>query len=162
MAATIISSTFTLGTPQADGTVYVTEVHTWDSGVPITTVEYGPVISTLDFQSIANARAPVLMQSKRDAEAYDNLQNNKYILVFNTETQMLTYLHDLYIQTVGMETCKLARWIIDRLDENAFSITAIRTVWGMTVPQWNTFNGVLDTYAAAYTSVTGALGTKVS
>lgn len=162
MAAQIISSTYTLGTPQANGTVYVTEIHTWDSGVPITIIEYGPVPPTLDFQSIANARAITIMQAKRDEEAYDNLQNDRYLLVFNTETQILTYVRELYVQSIGIETCRLARWIINRLNASAFSITAIRTVWAMTQPQWNSFNGVLDTYAAAYTSMTSAIGTKVN
>jgi hypothetical protein len=162
MAATIISSTFTIGIPQIDGRVFVTEVHTWDSGLPVTILEYGPVPATLDFQSIANARALVIMQSKRDEEAQDNINLDRYLLVYNTETQMLTYLHELYIYSVGMETCRLARWIIDRLDQSAFSITAIRTVWGLSVPQWNSFNGVLDTYAASYTSVNAARGIVVS
>lgn len=162
MAATITSSTYTVGTVQIDGRVFVTEVHTWDSGLPQETVEYGPVPATLDFQAIANARALVLMQSHRDQEAQNNIDEDKYILIYNTETQMLNYLHDLYVQSVGIETCRLARWIINRLDGNAFSITAIRTVWGVSVPQWNSFNGVLDTYAASYTSVNAARGTVVN
>lgn len=162
MAATIISSSFTLGTPQADGTVYVTEVHTWDSGLAQQTVEYGPVPTGLDFQAIANARALVLMQARRDTEALDNINSNKYVLLYNTETQMLTYLRELYLLSVGFETCRLARWIVDRLSASSFSVTAIRTVWGMNNPQWNSFNGVLDVYAAAYTSVQNANGTVVS
>ena len=162
MPAQIISSAFTLGTPQADGRVYVTEIHTWDSGLPPTIVEYGPVPATLDFQAIANARALIIMQAKRDEEAQDNLQNDRYLLVYNTQTEMLTYLRDLYLQTTGMETCKLARWIIDRLNASAFSITAIRAIWGLTQAQWNSFNGVLDTYAASYSSVNSAIGTAVN
>lgn len=162
MPATIISSTYTLGTPQADGTVYVTEVHTWDSGLAQQTVEYGPVPTGLDFQAIANARALVLMQAKRDLEAQNNIDGNKYVLLYNTETQMLTYLRELYVLSVGFETCRFARWIINRLNASSFSITAIRTVWGMSVSQWNSFNGILDTYAAAYTSVTNANGTVVT
>lgn len=162
MAAMIISSAYTIGTVQIDGRVFVTEIHTWDSGLQPTILEYGPVPPTLDFQAIANDRALVIMQSKRDEEAQDNINEGRYILIYNTETQMLNYLYELYTFSIGMETCRLARWIIDRLDQSAFSITAIRTVWGMTISQWNTFNGVLDTYAASYTSVNAARGTVLS
>jgi len=162
MAATITSSTYTLGTPQANGMVYVTEVHTWDSGLAQQQVEYGPVPTGLDFQGIADARALVLMQSKRDNEARDNIDNNKYTLLYQTETQQLEYFRELYIASVGFETCRFARWCIDRLDDNSFSVTAIRTVFGMSNPDWNSFNGVMDVYAAAYTSVISANGTVVS
>lgn len=162
MPASIISSAFTVGAPQSNGQVYVTEVHTWNSGLPPTILEYGPVPVTLDFQAIANARALVIVQSKRDEEAQDNVQNDKYILVYNTQTEMLVYLRDLYQQTTGWDTCKLARWIVNRLDASAFPITAIRAVWGLTQAQWNSFNGVLDVYAAAYNSVNAARGTTVN
>lgn len=162
MPARIISSAFTIGSPQADGQVYVTEVHSWDSGLPPTFVSYGPVLASLDFQAVANARAAVIMQSKRETEAQDNVQNDKYLLVYNTQTEMLTYLRDLYQQTVGWDTCKLAQWILDRLAASAFPITAIRSVWGLTQAQWNSFNGVLDVYGAAYSSVNAARGTTVS
>ena len=162
MAATITNSTYTLGTPQADGTVYVTEVHTWDSGLAQQLVEYGPVPTGLDFQSIANARALVLMQSRRDNEARDNIEQDKYTLLYNTETQQLEYFRELYIASVGFDTCRYARWCINRLDGNSFSVTAIRAVFGMSPPEWNSFNGVMDVYAAAYDSVNGANGTVVN
>lgn len=162
MAAKIISSAYTLGTPQVNGQVYVTEIHTWDSGLPPTIVEYGPVPVTLDFQGIADARALVIMQSRKEAEAQDNLDNDKYILVYNTQTEMLAYLRDVYLQTTGWDTCKLARWITNRLTASAFPISSIRAVWGLNQSQWNSFNGVLDTYAAAYDSVNSARGTVVA
>lgn len=162
MPATIVSSTYTLGTPQANGTVYVTEIHTWDSGLAPTIREYGPVPAGLDFQAIADAQAIVIMQAKRDSEAFSNLNNGKYILVYNTETQMLEFVRDIYLNSEGFETCQWARWIVDRLNDSSFSISAIRAVWGMTPPQWNTFNGILDTNAAAYSSVLAANGSVVN
>jgi hypothetical protein len=65
--AAIIASTFTLGHPQANGSRYVTETHTWDSGLPPTVLEYGP-IGVVDYQSIADARAVQLMASAAEAE----------------------------------------------------------------------------------------------
>lgn len=68
MPAVIISSTFTLGHLQANGTRYVTETHTWDSGLPPTMLEYGPVPGTVDYQAVANARAVRIMASKAESE----------------------------------------------------------------------------------------------
>lgn len=66
--ASIISSTFTLGHAQADGRRYVTETHTWDSGLPPTVLEYGPVPDSVDHQAVANARAVVLMEQAAQSE----------------------------------------------------------------------------------------------
>lgn len=67
--ATIISSTYSLGHLQANGTRYVTETHTWDSGLPPTVIEYGPVPDSTDYQAIANARAAQIMASLAEQEA---------------------------------------------------------------------------------------------
>jgi hypothetical protein len=66
--ASIISSEFTLGHQQANGTRYVTETHTWDGGLPPTVLEYGPVPDTVDHQAIANARATQLMDQLAQQE----------------------------------------------------------------------------------------------
>lgn len=66
--AAIISSTFTLGHAQRDGTRYVTEAHTWDGGLPPTVIEYGPVPDTVDHQAVANARAAQLMEQAAQQE----------------------------------------------------------------------------------------------
>jgi len=54
--ALIVSSSFSLGHAQRNGTRYVTETHTWDDGA-MTVLEYGPVPDTVDHQLIANERA---------------------------------------------------------------------------------------------------------
>ena len=66
--ASIVSSTYTLGHAQRNGTRYVTETHVWDSGLPSTVVEYGPVLDTTDYQAVANARAVQLMEQAAQAE----------------------------------------------------------------------------------------------
>lgn len=66
--ASIVSSTFVLGHRQRNGTRYVTETHTWDSGLPPTVIEYGPVPDTVDHQAVANARAAQIMEQAAQAE----------------------------------------------------------------------------------------------
>ncbi len=66
--ASIVSSTFVLGHAQRNGTRYVTETHTWDSGLPPTIIEYGPVPDTVNHQAVANARAVQLMEQAAQAE----------------------------------------------------------------------------------------------
>lgn len=63
----IISSTFTLGHAQTNGTRYVTEMHTWDDDT-YTILEYGPVPDTVDHQAIANARAEQIMEQMAQQE----------------------------------------------------------------------------------------------
>lgn len=96
--------------------------------------------------------------SLKDGEARSNLDAGKYVLVHCTETEILERIRDLYQQSMGYETCRIARWIIDRLNAAAFTVAAIRAVWGMSPPQWNSFNGILDVNAASYTSVETANG----
>lgn len=64
----IISSTYTVGHAQASGLHYVTETHTWDTG-EVSRLEYGPLPSKTDFQSIANARAQQIEADRIKVEA---------------------------------------------------------------------------------------------
>lgn len=66
--AAIVSSAYVLGHAQRNGTRYVTETHTWDSGLPPTIIEYGPVPDTVNHQAVANARATQLMEQAAQQE----------------------------------------------------------------------------------------------
>lgn len=66
--ASIVSSTFILGHAQRNGARYVTETHTWDSGLPPTVIEYGPVPDTVDHQAVADARAAQIMEQMAQQE----------------------------------------------------------------------------------------------
>lgn len=63
----ILRSTVSRGHAQADGRVYVREVHEWDDG-STTVVEYGPVAENLDLQAIATARAARIQEDRAQAE----------------------------------------------------------------------------------------------
>lgn len=63
----IVSSTYTVGHAQRNGSRYVRERHTWDDGV-VTDIEYGPIqTAKADLQAIADARARQL-EADRDVQ----------------------------------------------------------------------------------------------
>jgi len=62
----IVSSTYTVGHAQRDGSRRVVERHTWDDG-SVTELEYGPV-PEVDYQAIANARAVRLQEQAAEQE----------------------------------------------------------------------------------------------
>jgi hypothetical protein len=62
----IVSSAYTVGHAQRDGSRRVVERHTWDDG-SVTELEYGPV-PVVDYQAIANARAVRLQEQAAQAE----------------------------------------------------------------------------------------------
>ncbi len=63
----IVSSTFEVGIPQADGRCYVVELHTDSAGV-VRRVEYGP-IGVVDYGAIAAARAVQMSEDLAAQEA---------------------------------------------------------------------------------------------
>jgi hypothetical protein len=68
----IVSSSYTVGHAQRNGSRYVTETHTWDDAT-VTRLEYGPVMTDgLDLQAIANARA-VQLQEQAAAQEFEEL-----------------------------------------------------------------------------------------
>jgi hypothetical protein len=65
----IVSSAYTVGHAQRDGSRYVTETHVWDTGDLPTVIEYGPIMTdAVDLQSIADARAVRLVEQAAQAE----------------------------------------------------------------------------------------------
>ncbi len=65
----VVSSSFTVGVPQADGRVYVTELHLFDTGIYSIPREY-LAEPDLDFQAIADQRAANMNAefARREAE----------------------------------------------------------------------------------------------
>ncbi|MEK9809454.1 MAG: hypothetical protein VW362_03335 [Candidatus Nanopelagicales bacterium] len=65
----IVSSTYIIGHAQRDGSRYVTETHVWDTGDPLTVIEYGPIQTDgKDLQAIADARAAQLEEQAAQTE----------------------------------------------------------------------------------------------
>lgn len=62
----IISSVFTLGPLQKNGTNYVTEIHTGDNGMKYI-IEYGP-IGRVDYRSIMQNRSIIIQDEVNTAE----------------------------------------------------------------------------------------------
>ncbi|TXH15055.1 MAG: hypothetical protein E6R03_08025 [Hyphomicrobiaceae bacterium] len=68
----IVSSTYTVGHAQANGSRYVRELHTWDDG-SVSDIEYGPIMTEgKDLQAIADARAAQL-EERAAAQEFEEL-----------------------------------------------------------------------------------------
>jgi hypothetical protein len=150
--------TVTVGHAQRDGRKFVLEVHSDGQG-EYSRIEYlaDPLA---DFNAIATAREPVLIASLAEQESRDTvdqrLQPNPR---FQTEDELLLKVRQRYLASKGEETCRIARWIVDRLNDASVTVVQMRTAWGgIPTNQWNAINGRMDTFAAAISSTDAAAG----
>ena len=150
--------TVQVGHAQRDGRKFVLEVHS-DAQGEHSRIEYlaDPLA---DFNAIAAAREPVLVASLAEQEARStvdqNLQPNSR---FQTEDELLLKVRRRYLVSKGEETCRIARWIVDRLNDASVTVVQMRTAWGgIPTNQWNAINGRMDTFVAAINSIEAAVG----
>lgn len=150
--------TVTIGHAQKDGRKYVEEVHS-DGVGEFSRQEY-LAVDGADTNAIATARNAALLISFAEQEARDvvdqNLQANPR---FQTEDELLLKVRTRYLPSKGEETCRIAKWIVDRLNDGSVTVVQMRTAWGgIPTNTWNSINGRMDTYAAAIVSVDNAVG----
>jgi hypothetical protein len=150
--------TIQVGHAQRDGRKFVLEVHS-DAQGEHSRIEYlaDPLA---DFNAIATAREPVLISGLAEQEARAtvdlNLQPNPR---FQTEDGLLLKVRQRYLASKGEETCRIARWIVDRLNDASVTVVQMRTAWGgIPTNQWNAINGRMDTFANAITAADAAVG----
>lgn len=145
--------TISVGHAQRDGRKFVREVHSDVLGV-YADLEYlaDPL---LDFDAIATARGPILVASLADQEARDTVDNRLQPNPrFQAEDELLLKVRQRYLTSAGEEACKIAGWIVDRLNDGSVTVVQMRTAWGgIPTNQWNAINGRMDTFAAATTQL---------
>lgn len=142
---------------QRDGRRYVREVHS-DAQGEFARVEYLAAPGT-DTNAVATAREPQLIASNAEAEARRIVDNRELPNVrFQTVDELLAKVRARYLISTGMDTCRIARWIVDRLDDSSITVVQCRTAWGASPVEWNTINGTMDVYRAAINSVEVAVG----
>lgn len=112
-----------------------------------------------DAMAIAVAREPLVIASNADFEALNtvdrNLQPNPR---FQTETELLGRVRARYDVSKGEETCRVAKWIVDRLGDGSITTAQCQAAWGVTAAGWNAINGRMDNYASSIASVDSAVG----
>lgn len=143
---------------QVDGRRYVLEIHTDVQG------EYARIDylaeGNADFNAIATAREPVLIAGLAAQEARDTVDNRLPPTPrFQTVDAMLLKVRQRYLTSKGEETCRIARWIVDRLNDGSVTVVQMRTAFGgIPTNTWNSINGRMDTFGNAITSVDSAVG----
>ena len=148
----------TVGHAQTDGRKFVRETHSDAQGV-FADLEYlaDPL---LDFNAIATAREPVLIAFLAEQEARSTVDGRLQPTPrFQTIAELLSKVRERYLISVGEETCRIARWIVDRLNDGSVTVVQMRTAWGgIPANQWNSINGRMDTFANSITAVEAAVG----
>lgn len=153
--------TITVGHLQRDNRRYITETHSDAFGV-YANIRYlsSPNPTTEQLNATATQREPELIQQNANNEAREDVDNNKQPTArFQTISEELEKIRERYEKSKGAETCRIARWIVDRLDDGSVTVVQMRLAFGgISTAQWNAINGRMDTFSAAITSVESAVG----
>ncbi len=143
---------------QRNGRRYVTEIYEDGIGEVTRRTYLAPVGA--DYNQIANDRIPQVQASfevsEKDEHLAQDLQPTN--LRFQTVPDLLLKVRADYLNSTGEETCRIAKWIVDRLDDATINTSQCQTAWGVSPAEWNTINGTMDTFAAAIVSVDAAVG----
>lgn len=143
---------------QRDGRRYVTEIFEDGIGEVTRRTYLAPVGA--DTTALANARIPQVQESFEVQEKNEHLEQDKQptSLRFQTVPDLLLKIRQDYLESTGEETCRIAKWIVDRLDDATITVPQCQTAWGASPAEWSAINGTMDTYAAAIVSVESAVG----
>lgn len=153
----ITSSKFTVGVPQKDGRVWVTETHT-DHLSGEHSFAYR-ALPTANHQAVMLARVAQIEAALAESEFLEAIEFEGWApLKHQTAAQFAARLRARYKDASKVECAKLAKWILDRIDGGAFTETAVRTAFGLTAGQWTTLKAKLTTLRTNYNAVLAATG----
>ena len=143
---------------QQNGKRGVTEVYS--DGVGEVTRRYYHAPVGADASALANARIPQIQASFEEAEKSEVLAQDLQPtgLRYQDIPTLLLKVRQDYLQSTGEETCRIAKWIVDRLNDATITTSQCQTAWGVSPAEWNSINGTMDTFAAAIVSVDQAVG----
>jgi len=155
--------TVSVGHAQKDGRRYVEEVHT-DAVGEFARLQY-LADEAADTNAIATRRHDALIISFAEQEARDVVDNREPPVPpfrtprFQTSDELLLKVRLRYLASKGEETCRISRWIVDRLNDGSVTVVQMRTAFGgIQTNVWNGINGRMDTFANAIDSVDSAVG----
>lgn len=146
-----------IGHLQRDGRRYVTETH-FDAIGEYANIRYLLPVGA-DPDVIATQRGPDLIRQFSEVEAVEKVDSNaRPSPRFQTIDEFLAKVRERYGSSKGIETCQIARWIVNRLNDGSVTVVQMRTAFSVSPSQWNSINGRMDTFANALTSVENAVG----
>ncbi len=113
----------------------------------------------IDYLATSQSKEADLIRQFSEVEARQDVDSNfRPTRRFQTIDEELAKIRIRYGKSKGVETCKIARWIVDRLNDGSVTVVQMRTAFGVTPAQWNSINGRMDTFANSLTSVENAVG----
>lgn len=80
------------------------------------------------------------------------------VLQHATLAQLGTAFRARFLASTGAETARLARWLLERIQDGTFTETQVRTFFGLTLAQWNTLKTKLETLRDHWDAVLTARG----
>jgi hypothetical protein len=80
------------------------------------------------------------------------------VLKHATLAQLGAVFRERFRASEGVETARLAMWLVARITDGTFTETQVRNFFGLTVAQWNTLKAKLQTLRDKYADVLAAEG----
>lgn len=75
-----------------------------------------------------------------------------------TGAQLAAAFRVRYREATGLEACRLARWLLNRIADGTWTDTQVRNAFGRNVTQYNAMKTRLETKAARYDAVVADAG----
>jgi len=154
----ILSSNLTLGVTQRDGRVEVIETHTDQLGVKYRFV-YLSADSNATRTNILIARVPILELDLRVkeidrtiSEALPSTQN------YSTKQQLLNEFRERYRVAVGVESGRLAKWLLDRQDAGEWTDVQLANAFSVSAATWTTIKARMVILQTRYNDMLASQG----
>ena len=148
--------TISIGHLQRDGRRYISE--SFSDAIGVYTANTYLAADGLDYNAIASAKEPFLILQFAEVEARGDVNGNLLTARFQTVDEELLKIRERYLGSKGNETCIIARWIVNRLNDGSVTVVQMRTAFNVSAAQWNAINGRMDTFANSLISVETAVG----
>ena len=80
------------------------------------------------------------------------------VLKHATLAQLGAAFRERFKASEGVETARLAKWLLERIQDGTFTETQVRTFFGLNLTQWNTLKTKIATLRDKYADVLAARG----
>ena len=152
-----MSFTIQVGHAQKDGRKFVLEVYS-DAQGEFARLEY-LAEPTADFNTIAAAREPVLLESSARSELDQAIAEDVMpALRFFDLSALVARVRELFRNGEAERLCEIARWILARINAGDLTDLQVRNAFGLTAGQYNALKNRITTLATALNTVRGARG----
>jgi len=152
-----MSFTVTVGHTQVDGRKYVLEVHS-DAQGEFSRVEYLSAVGA-DTDAIATARNAQLLIQFADQEVQSAVDDDTAPTTrFQTIDEFLSRLRGFFGNARSTQACRIALWVVKRLQDGTVTPAQLRTAFNLNVARWNTLQTKMQTISDALLTVEEAEG----